>query len=85
MGVQSFSERKLRVLGRRHRVEQSERAIENLRRAGYRYINIDLMYLTTGKTLDEWRRDPEAASEKPVDEITCYPTLVVPSHLRTSS
>ncbi len=76
LGVQSFSKRKIRVLGRRHTVEDSVRAIENLKSAGCGNINIDLMYMVPGESLEEWRRDLKKALEQGVDEITCYPTLI---------
>ena len=76
LGLQSLSPRKLRVLGRRHSVEDGLRAVENLRRAGCRRLNIDLMYATPGETVSEWVEDLEKASSLDVDEITCYPTLV---------
>ena len=76
LGVQSLNPRILKVLGRRHSVEDSIKAIENLRRAGCRYLNIDLMYMVPGQTLGDWVRDLEEASSLDVDEITCYPTLV---------
>jgi len=78
LGVQSFNPRVLKVLGRRHSVEDSIKAIENLRNAGCRYVNIDLMYMAPGQTLEEWIRDLEVASQQDVNEITCYPTLITP-------
>jgi len=83
LGLQSLSPRKLRVLGRRHSAEDGLRALENLRSAGCRRINVDLMYATPGESLDEWLQDLEKVSSLDVDEITCYPTLVpknVPGH-----
>ncbi len=76
LGIQTFNPRLLRVLGRRHSVEDSLKAIDNLRQAGCDYINIDLMYAIPGETLDDWVKDLDNASSLNVDEITCYPTLV---------
>ena len=78
LGVQSFNSKILKTLGRRHSVEDSIKAIENLRSAGCEYINIDLMYMVPGQTLEEWIKDLEIASQQDVDEITCYPTLITP-------
>ncbi len=77
LGLQSFNPRVLKVLGRRHGVEDSIKAIDNLRRAGARYVNIDLMYMAPGEGLKEWVSDLERALSLDVDEVTCYPTLVV--------
>ena len=76
LGVQSFDARILRTLGRRHGPEDAVRAVENLRGAGCRYINIDLMYMVPGQSPYDWARDLEAAAGLDVDEVTCYPTLV---------
>ena len=78
LGVQSFNHKTLRILGRRHNIEDSIKAINNLRNAGCKYINIDLMYMVPGQSLEEWIKDLEVASQQDVDEITCYPTLITP-------
>jgi len=78
LGVQSFDALMLRKLGRRHTVEDSLESIELLRDAGLDYLNIDLMYMIPGQTLDNWLMDLEIAAEQDVDEITCYPTLITP-------
>ncbi len=78
LGVQSFAPKTLKSLGRRHSSEDCFRSIENLRNAGCKYINIDLMYMVPGQSLQEWVEDLEIASEQDVDEITCYPTLITP-------
>lgn len=76
LGVQSFNSKLLKILGRRHAGEDSLRAVENIRNAGCKYINVDLMYMIPGETLNEWISDLQIASTLDVDEITCYPTLV---------
>lgn len=81
LGVQSFNPKMLKILGRRHSVEDSFKAIENLRNAGCKYINIDLMYMIPGQTLRDWVNDLETASQQDVDEITCYPTLITPQSI----
>jgi len=78
LGVQSFNRKTLKTLGRRHDAKDSVKAIENLRAAGCKHINIDLMYMVPGETLEEWINDLETASQQDVDEITCYPTVIVP-------
>ena len=78
LGVQSFNPKMLKILGRRHSVNDSLVAIENLRNAGCKYINIDLMYMIPTQTIKDWVLDLEKASQQEVDEITCYPTLITP-------
>jgi oxygen-independent coproporphyrinogen-3 oxidase len=58
-------------------VQDSIKAVENVRKAGVRHVNIDLMYMIPGQTINEWVSDLEHAASLDVDEITCYPTLIV--------
>lgn len=79
LGVQSFHPELLSRLGRRHGVEDSIKAYENLRGAGAKYVNIDLMYMIPGQTLQQWVSDLDKAASLGPDEITAYPTLVLES------
>ena len=76
IGVQSFHKTGLKALGRTHSVEDSLEAIENAQKAGFNFINIDLMYMLPGQTVDDWIQDLEIAVEQDVDEITTYPLLI---------
>ncbi len=77
VGFQSFHDDLLARLGRRHSASDSIKALDNLRSAGARYVNIDLMYMIPGETLEEWIEDLSKATTLKPDEITCYPTLVL--------
>ncbi len=77
LGFQSFHPELLSRLGRRHSVEDSIKAYDNLRNAGAKYINIDLMYMIPGQSLQQWIEDLEKAADLGPDEITAYPTLVL--------
>lgn len=57
MGVQTFSDERLRFLNRRHSSAQAERAVGNLRMAGITNVSIDLIYGFPGQTLQEWEAD----------------------------
>jgi oxygen-independent coproporphyrinogen-3 oxidase len=76
IGVQSFHKKNLKILGRINSVEDSLEAIENAREAGFKFINIDLMYMLPGQTVEDWIQDLEIAAEQDVDEITAYPLLI---------
>ncbi len=77
LGLQSFHPELLSRLGRRHSVDDSIKAYENLRGAGVKYVNIDLMYMIPGQSLQQWIQDLEKATDLRPDEITAYPTLVL--------
>ncbi|MCD8291214.1 MAG: radical SAM family heme chaperone HemW [Prevotella sp.] len=72
MGVQTFSEKRLRFLHRRHNVEEVRNAVKFLRRAGMRNISIDLIFGFPGETLNEWQRDITEALKLDVEHISAY-------------
>jgi putative oxygen-independent coproporphyrinogen III oxidase len=53
LGAQSFAPRALERLGRIHRVEDTHRAVEELRGVGIENFNLDLMYALPEQTLEE--------------------------------
>jgi putative oxygen-independent coproporphyrinogen III oxidase len=55
LGVQSWDEDLLNVLGREHDAKQAEESFAVLRAAGFSNINIDLMFGLPGQTPDQWR------------------------------
>ncbi|MGB9895441.1 MAG: coproporphyrinogen-III oxidase family protein, partial [Thermoproteota archaeon] len=76
IGVQSFFRNNLKLLGRVHGVEESLDAIENCKKAGFKLINIDMMYMLPNQTLKDWVHDLKLALEQEVNQITIYPLLV---------
>jgi oxygen-independent coproporphyrinogen-3 oxidase len=57
LGVQSFDDRVLRMMGRAHSHAQSMEAIENIRKAGFDNIYIDLIYGYPGQTIENWAEE----------------------------
>ena len=55
IGVQSFNDSLLHMLGRRHSSEDAVEAYGVARRAGFTNISLDLMYGLPHQTLDQWR------------------------------
>ena len=72
MGVQSFQEKDLRFLNRRHNREQAIRAVALCKEHGISNINIDLIYGLPGQTLDEWSLNLEEAIQLDVPHISAY-------------
>ena len=72
MGVQTFSNERLRFLNRRHKAEQIAIAVERLRNAGIGNISIDLMYGFPKETLSDWHNDVDAAIALDVEHISAY-------------
>ncbi len=72
LGVQSFSPRLLRLLGREHSPEQVAESVSLLRAAGMPQVNIDLMFSLPTQSLAEWRHTLEAALELSPDHVSTY-------------
>ena len=72
MGVQTFSDKRLRFLHRRHTATEVYRAIRLLRGIGIENISIDLMFGFPDETIDEWRNDVEEAISLNVEHISAY-------------
>jgi len=54
LGVQSFSEASLNVLGRRHSSIEISESFQSARHAGFNNINLDLIFGSPGQDLKEW-------------------------------
>ncbi len=72
MGAQTFSDERLRFIGRRHTSHQVAEAVDRLRQAGIDNISIDLMYGFPGETLDDWQRDIDKALALDVEHLSAY-------------
>jgi oxygen-independent coproporphyrinogen-3 oxidase len=55
LGVQSWDDSLLELLGREHNAQQAEESFWILRDAGFANINIDLMFGLPGQTVEQWR------------------------------
>src|SRR5262249_37195614 len=52
LGVQSWNDELLRLLGREHNAQQAKDSFRILRKAGFTNINVDLMFGLPGQTVD---------------------------------
>ena len=72
MGIQSFHDSLLTLIGRRHNARQAIVAVETLRKAGITEISIDLMYGLPGETPEMWHEDLSQAISLRVPHISAY-------------
>ena len=72
MGAQTFSDKRLAFIHRRHKAYQVKEAVVNLRNAGIRNISIDLMFGFPDETVDNWKCDIEQALSLGVQHISAY-------------
>ena len=72
MGVQSFEDDILRLIGRRHTARQAVEAVSRLREAGISNISIDLIYGLPGQTVESWTQSVRQAIDLRPQHISAY-------------
>ncbi len=75
-GVQSFEQSVLESLGRVHTPDQAAAAVSVARAAGFRSINIDLIFGTPGQTDASWRATVDQAIDLQPDHLSLYALTV---------
>jgi oxygen-independent coproporphyrinogen-3 oxidase len=71
-GAQSFDANELKILERHHDPEDVAPSLEIARRAGFRRLNVDLIYAIPGQSLSQWMRSLEAAIRLGTGHLSCY-------------
>ena len=72
VGVQSWDNELLKLLGREHNASQAKESFRILRDAGFDNINIDLMFGLPGQTHDQWRATLEKTIALEPQHISTY-------------
>jgi len=78
LGVQSFDDAALRVLGRIHDADQARAAIEMAQRAVKR-VNLDLMFALPGQTLEQSIHDAKTALSFGTEHLSMYHLTLEPN------
>ncbi len=72
IGIQSFQDELLRLIGRRHNASQAIEAVKMAQQAGFDNLSIDLMYALPTQTMAQWQADVETALRLGIQHISCY-------------
>ena len=72
IGVQSFDDGELVMLGRRHNRMQAVAAFEDARSAGFENIGLDLIYCLPGQSLSLWEENLRQALDLRPAHLSCY-------------
>jgi len=75
-GVQSFNEKKLKLLNRAHNPQQAKDAVLNAKAVGFKNISLDLIYATLGDTKKLLQNDLEIAFALPINHISAYALII---------
>ena len=72
LGVQSWDDGLLQLLGREHSAAQAAQSFHLLRAAGFTNINVDLMFGLPGQTIEQWTLTLEKTIALAPDHISAY-------------
>ncbi|MFB3903100.1 MAG: radical SAM family heme chaperone HemW [Acidobacteriota bacterium] len=78
LGVQSFSDRFLRALGRIHTSGEALEAWRLIRSESFGNVNLDLIFGIPGQTLENWREDLRQALELRPEHLSLYDLTIEP-------
>lgn len=79
LGIQSFADRSLEILGRIHDGKQSEQAIETAVSAGFDNFNLDLMHGLPNQSVTEALTDLEKALHFRPNHLSWYQLTIEPN------
>lgn len=72
LGVQSFNDTELALMGRIHTGDESWEAVRLARQAGFDNLNLDFIYGLPGQSLPDWRRTLDAAASAGAEHLSIY-------------
>ena len=78
LGVQSFSDNELKLLGRIHSANEAREAFFMARQAGFENINMDLLYALPQQAVSDWRNNLVEAIKLNPDHFSLYPLTLEP-------
>lgn len=72
LGIQAFTEKELKILGREHSVAQAMDSAHVLKKAGNLEVNTDLMFSVPGQSLADWETSLRVAIALEPHHISAY-------------
>lgn len=78
IGLQSFVDSELQILGRKHSVEEFLQCYKIARKIGFRNINFDLMYGIPSQNMSSWKRTLDKAISLSPEHISAYCLTIEP-------
>lgn len=72
IGIQSFQEKHLKMMNRRHTAKQAVDSVINAKNSGFNNISVDLIYGIPGLTTDQWKDNLQKTFELPADHLSAY-------------
>ena len=78
IGVQSFDDAELAMLGRRHDAARASQAVVEAPNAGFENVSIDLMFGLPDQPASTWKRSVEQAIRLGTDHLSAYALTLEP-------
>jgi oxygen-independent coproporphyrinogen-3 oxidase len=78
IGVQSFDDTLLKILGRTHDSSKAKQAIQTTYDAGIKNLSIDLMYELPQQTLSQWEHSLHQVQDLPITHLSLYNLVFEP-------
>ncbi|MCR4663830.1 MAG: radical SAM family heme chaperone HemW [Paludibacteraceae bacterium] len=72
IGIQSFNNRLLQLIGRRHNAQEAINAVHKAQEAGFDNISIDLIYGLPNQDIASWKKDIDTALSLNIQHLSCY-------------
>lgn len=72
IGIQTFNDKLLKLLNRRHNAKEAILALEMARKYGFNNISIDLIYALPNQSLEDWKSDLYQAFALNPEHISAY-------------
>lgn len=76
MGLQAWQDRLLKKLGRIHTADEFEANFLQARDAGFKNINVDLMFALPAQSLDDWQETLEKVMKLRPEHISAYSLII---------
>ena len=76
MGLQAWQDRLLKKLGRIHTADEFETNFLQARDAGFKNINVDLMFALPAQSLDDWQETLEKVIKLRPEHISAYSLII---------
>ncbi|MEG0619087.1 MAG: radical SAM family heme chaperone HemW [Bacilli bacterium] len=79
LGIQTFNEKFLQFLNRKHNTEEVKNIINTLKKHNINNINVDLIYAIPGQTLEDLKEDLKIFLSLDIPHISTY-SLIIEEH-----
>jgi oxygen-independent coproporphyrinogen III oxidase len=72
IGIQSFSDADLKLMGRRHNSEQAINAVKTAQKIGFNNISVDLIYGIPGMSIQQWKTNLKTVFDLGIQHLSAY-------------